>query len=111
RGPHDGDELALRDVEGNPFEGGYLHLTREVDLRDPLEGDHPPPPLTTPPPPKPPPPPRTRAPPFVVAPAEARSVGSTTMSPSFSPALISGSVSPTSRARSSARTCGPAGRT
>src|SRR3989442_1551512 len=87
RRPHDGDELALRDVERNPFEGGYLHLTSEVDLCDALEGDHPPPPRTAPPPPKPPPPPRTRLLPFVVLPADVRIVGSTTMSPSLRPAF------------------------
>src|SRR3982074_1618666 len=72
RGPHDGDELALWNVEGNSFEGGYLHLTGEIDLGYALEGNHPPPPRTTPPPPKPPPPPPTRLFPFVVLPAHPR---------------------------------------
>src|SRR5260370_3407834 len=87
RRAHDGDELAFRDMQRNAFEGGYLHLAGAVDLADPLEGDHPPPRMT-PPPPKPPPP-RTRAPPFVAPPVAARSAGSTTRSPSLSPALIS----------------------
>src|SRR5207245_2768351 len=109
RGPHDGDELALRNVERNSFEGGDLHLPGEVDLCYALEGDHPPPPRTTPPPPKPPPPPRTRLLPFVVVPADVRIVGSTTMSPSLRPALLSVQVAPTTPVMTSVGTCWPVG--
>src|SRR5207302_9874689 len=28
---HDGDEFSLRDVQGNPLDGGYLYLTSAVD--------------------------------------------------------------------------------
>src|ERR1700682_2468467 len=84
---HDGDELALRDMERDSPEGGYLHFTGAVDLGYPLEGDHPPPPRMTPPPPKPPPP-RTRLL-LLPVPVVVRSAGSTTRSPSLSPALIS----------------------
>src|SRR2546423_3209683 len=89
RGAHDGDELTLRDMKGKALERRHLHLAGAVDLRDPLEGDHPPPPRTTPPPPKVPPPPRSKLLPFVVVPVVVRIAGSTTASPSFRPALIS----------------------